>query len=121
MLPLMRQLHAERKLTPEQARFFVATKPPEELYDIVMDPWATHNLAASPEHAATLKNFRRKLDRWMKETDDMGGTPETKPTLAEIVARSRRTTYDKPLKQRGLPTQPTDQQMIDWWQSYYRN
>jgi uncharacterized sulfatase len=120
MLPLMRQLNAEHKLTPAQAAFFSDTKPPEELYDVLADPWEMQNLAPLLEHSATLKDLREKLDRWMKDTGDMGGTPETHPTLVEIIANTRRTTYDKPMKQRGLPPEPTDQQMIDWWQLYYR-
>jgi uncharacterized sulfatase len=120
MLPLMRQLHAEHKLTPGQALFFADTKPPEELYDVLCDPWETRNLATSPDHAATLQDLRAKLDRWMKDTGDMGGTPETHPTLAEIIAATRRTTYDKPMKQRELPERPSDPQMIDWWQTYYK-
>jgi hypothetical protein len=67
-----------------------------------------------------LQDLRAKLDRWMKDTGDMGGTPETHPTLAEIIAATRRTTYDKPMKQRELPERPSDPQMIDWWQSYYK-
>lgn len=120
MLPLMRQLNADHKLTPAQAAFFAAAKPPEELYDVIADPWETHNLAALPEHAATLKNFREKLNRWMKDTGDMGGTPETHPALAEIIQDTRGTIYDKAMKKRGLPAKPSDRQMIDWWQSYYR-
>lgn len=120
MLPLMRELHAEGKLTPAQAMFFADAKPAEELYDVVNDPWEMSNLATLPEHAATLQDLRAKLDGWMKDTGDMGGTVETHPTLAEIIAQTRRTTYDKPLKQRGLPGKPTDKQMIEWWQAHYR-
>jgi uncharacterized sulfatase len=120
MLPLMRQLHSENKLTPAQAAFFAPSKPAEELYDVVSDPWEMKNLAGDPQHAATLRQLGAKLDQWMRETHDMGGAPETNPTLAEIIATTRSTTYEKPLKQRGLPAHPTDRQMIDWWQSYYR-
>ena len=120
MLPLMRMLNAQHKLTPAQASFFAPTKPPEELYDVIKDPWETNNLASNPAHAATLKSLRSRLTAWMKETGDMGGTPETNPTLAEIVAGTRTTIYEKPLQQRGLPKNPTDEQMIRWWESYYK-
>jgi hypothetical protein len=56
----------------------------------------------------------------MKMTSDMGGTPETKPTLTEIITETRATTYEKPLKQRGLPDKPADTQMIEWWQGHYQ-
>jgi len=56
-----------------------------------------------------------ELERWIKDSGDMGGTPETKPTLAEIIAETRATTHAKPLKQRGLPAQ-----IIEWWEKEYR-
>jgi uncharacterized sulfatase len=120
MLPLMRQLHAEGKLTPAQAAFYTPAKPVEELYDVVNDPWEMHNLANDPAHAATLRDLRAKLERWRKDTGDMGGTPETNPPLAEIITKTRATTYAKPLQQRGLPAKPTDAQMIEWWEKHYR-
>jgi uncharacterized sulfatase len=86
----------------------------------VNDPWETRNLANDPAYAATLRDLRANLERWMKDTGDMGGTPETKPTVAEIISETRATTYAKPLKQRGLPAQPTDAQMIEWWEKEYR-
>ncbi|MFM9030088.1 MAG: sulfatase/phosphatase domain-containing protein [Opitutaceae bacterium] len=121
LLPLLRLLHAEGKLTPAQAAFLAPQRPPEELYDLDADPWETRNLAALPEHAATLRDLRGKLDAWMKETGDQGGTPETKPTVAEIVAYTRLKTYERPLQQRGLSKNPTDAEMVRWWEAYYRN
>ncbi len=121
MLPLLRLLHAEGKLTPAQAAFLAPRRPPEELYDLDADPWETRNLAALPEHAATLRDLRGKLDAWMRATGDQGGTPETKPTVAEIVTDTRLKTYERPLQQRGLSRNPTDAEMVRWWESYYRN
>lgn len=121
MLALMRQLNLKNKLTPVQAAFFADKKPTEELYDVIHDPWETNNLAASPEHQSLRQEMSDELDRWMTNSGDMGGTPETDPTLDEIIQASRRSTYEKPLKQRGLSIRPTDQQMIDWWKGYYRD
>jgi len=55
-----------------------ATDPraPEELYDLIEDPWEQHNLADSPEHAAILDDMRARLDRWMHETGDFLLTDE---------------------------------------------
>ena len=121
MLPLLRLLHAEGRLTPVQAAFLARTRPPEELYDLEADPWETRNLAGLPEHAATLRDLRGKLDEWMRATGDMGGTPETKPTVAEIIADTREKTYVRPLRQRGLSANPTDAEMVRWWEFHYRN
>jgi uncharacterized sulfatase len=73
---LMKELYAQRKLTPAQASFAAPTKPAEELYDIEADPEEIHNLAASPKHTKTLKKMRKTLEKWIKETDDKGQYPE---------------------------------------------
>ncbi len=42
----------------------------ERLYDLVFDPNEACNLAADPAHTDILADMRKRLDRWMKETDD---------------------------------------------------
>jgi len=76
MLNLMKELHAQGKLTAVQALFMAPRKPDEELYDIQNDPYEVSNLAASPGHQRTLKKMRAILDEWIKETSDMGQFPE---------------------------------------------
>jgi arylsulfatase A-like enzyme len=83
VLGLMKQLHAEGKLTPAQDQFMAPTRPPEELYDLAHDPDEIHNLAASPAHRDTLLRLRARLDQWMKETDDQGRFPESPEELAQ--------------------------------------
>ena len=90
MLNLMKELHAQGKLTPAQAMFMAPRKPDEELYDIKNDPYETNNLASSPEHQQTLKKMRAILDKWIKETSDMGRFPE-KPS--SITPRDRKRIY----------------------------
>ena len=80
----MRRLNAEGKLTGPQKLFFRPTKPVEELYDTVADPYEVVNLAESPEHQETLKRMRAALELWMKETNDLGLIPE-----AELNERAR--------------------------------
>ena len=87
MLNLMKELHAQGKLTPVQALFMAPRKPDEELYDIKNDPYEINNLAASPEHQQTLKEMRAILERWIEETGDMGQFPE-KPSA--ITPRERK-------------------------------
>ena len=64
---------------------------------------------------------RDKLEKALGGIRDMGGTPETKPTVAEIIADTREKTYVRPLRQRGLSANPTDAEMVRWWASHYRN
>lgn len=42
----------------------------EMLFDVALDPQERDNLAARPEHAATLADMRRRLADWMTRTDD---------------------------------------------------
>ncbi len=51
-------------------------RPEWELYDLQTDPWELTNLAAKPEHAATLAALRTKLDGWMKQQGDLGDQTE---------------------------------------------
>ena len=44
--------------------------PAEELYDLMLDPQESDNLAADPGHAALLAEFRARLDCWMRDTAD---------------------------------------------------
>ncbi len=82
IMKTMRQLYAEGKLTPEQARPFLPTRPIEELYDLQNDPYELNNLADSPEHQETLEQMRSRLVSWMDETKDLGQIPE--PEIVEL-------------------------------------
>ena len=73
---LLKQLHAEGKLTPEQAVLCAPSMPEEELYDLEKDPHQVRNLAKSPEHGDILKRLRAALERWIEETNDQGRIPE---------------------------------------------
>ena len=84
VMPLMRQLHAQGKLTPVQAALLAPRLPEEELYDIERDPEETRNLAAAadPEMRRVLETHRSALAGWINQTKDQGETLE----LPEIVA-----------------------------------
>ena len=81
ILQEMRRLHGEGKLAGPPALFFRQTKPTEELYDTEADPHEINSLAAAPEHQETLQRLRGVLEKWMKETGDLGLVPE--PELKE--------------------------------------
>ena len=42
----------------------------EMLFDLVLDPFEMHNLAAEPALAETLADLRGRLERWMRQTGD---------------------------------------------------
>ena len=58
-----------------QARFFRA-RPPEQLFDVVADPYETDNLAADPAYADTLLQLRRALGEIADRLPDLSFIPE---------------------------------------------
>lgn len=81
---LLKQLHAEGKLTPAQEFLCQSRMPDEELYDLQTDPDEIHNLAASTNaaHQVVLKKLRAVLDQWIVDVDDKGRVFETAAELA---------------------------------------
>jgi len=78
-IPTMRMLLEMREkdeLNEEQSFWFKETKPEEELYDWVEDPYQLNNLAGEAEHAETIKKLRSAMDEWLIDTEDLGGVPE---------------------------------------------
>ena len=56
---------------PVRSSFYV-TRPEEELYDIVNDPFDLKNLADDPKYAANKAELRTKLEAFMKQQNDKG-------------------------------------------------
>jgi arylsulfatase A-like enzyme len=78
----MRELYAGGNLKAETAVYFQPTRPVEELYDLVNDPWEMNNLAADPQHSELLAEMRAKLWQTSVQTGDLGYIPE--PLLEEL-------------------------------------
>ncbi|MEL7267445.1 MAG: sulfatase, partial [Planctomycetota bacterium] len=64
----MNILNLQGKLTPEQSRFFAATKPEIELFDLKSDPHEINNLAEDPKYATIKAELLDRLQTWRKET-----------------------------------------------------
>lgn len=97
MIPLMRELHAEGKLTPAQAYLLAPTRPVEELYDLEADPYEIHNLATDPAHWERLAHMRSLVETWIVETNDQGRIPESAEIHKFWDDRSIRV-YDEKIK-----------------------
>lgn len=82
----MRRLNKAKELLGPQALFFAPEKPPEELYDVPNDPHCIHNLAASPEHQATLKRMRTAVGVWMKEITVTSSISRVVPAIQRLMA-----------------------------------
>ncbi len=96
---LLKELHAEGKLTPAQAFLCAPAMPVEELYDLQADPDEVHNLAASSAHQAVLMRMRAVLADWIAATHDQGAQLEP----ADVAARGGTT---KPNSNPNAPAQP---------------
>jgi arylsulfatase A-like enzyme len=87
---LIKELAAQGKLTPVQAVLAAPHMPPEELYDVLEDPYEIHNLADSsePEHQAARQRLKAELEHWIEESNDQGRTPEP-PAVAAAKGATR--------------------------------
>jgi arylsulfatase A-like enzyme len=73
----LRKANKEGKLSAMQKKLlFAPTRPKEELYDLLHDPFELNNLAAAAAHKATLEDLRGRLDKWIVDTGDKGNAPE---------------------------------------------
>jgi arylsulfatase A-like enzyme len=92
VIPLMRELQAQGKLSGPPADLMALHGPGEELYDTAADPHEIHNLVDSnqPEHREALQRLRTALDVWMAETGDRGQWPEP----PEVVAPFEKEMHD---------------------------
>ena len=84
VLPLMRLLHAEGKLTGPPLDLMKRSGPSEELYDTQADPHEVTNLIDSlkPEHREAVGRLRAALNTWIVETNDQGAFPEPENVIA---------------------------------------
>ena len=57
---------------------FMKTKPFEEFYDLLNDPYEVNNIIDDPKHANRINNFRIALENWQKEINDQGFIAENK-------------------------------------------
>ena len=88
ILGVMRELHAQGRLTGAPAALMARRGPAEELFDTQADPDEIDNLVAStqPEHQAALARLRAALDTWIVETGDRGAVPEPAAVVAPFAA-----------------------------------
>jgi N-sulfoglucosamine sulfohydrolase len=100
---LLKQLHADGKLTPEQDVLCQPTMPAEELYDLQLDPYETKNLTSSAEHREVLDRLRTELQRWIEETHDEGKDLEPAELAASKGVTKRGTNPNAGYTPESLP------------------
>ena len=72
MMPAILKQRDEGKLNETQMKWFVQTKPKEELYDCQNDYFELNNLADKPEFQSKLKELRKVNENFTKKYGDMG-------------------------------------------------
>ena len=53
-----------------------STRPKEELFDVINDPYCQSNLVENPEYRADLNRLSNNLTRWMISQNDLGRETE---------------------------------------------
>ena len=81
---LMRELHAQGKLSGPPLDLMQRRGPCDELYDTQTDPHEIHDLIHStqPEHRVALARLRAALQTWITETGDRGAIAEAPEVIA---------------------------------------
>lgn len=69
-------LNEKGLLDANQARWFVQSKPEEELYDTQSDPWEFANLVGNADYAEKLDELRKALQDWITKYGDQGALDE---------------------------------------------
>lgn len=85
-IPTMQELlrlRDEGKLNNTQAQWFRESKPKEELFDCMADPYELNNLADDPKYKEKTEELRSEMDRWLKEIGDQPILPE-KELIAQL-------------------------------------
>ncbi len=74
------------------------TVPREQLYDLVLDPAEMENRADDPGAAAALAEMRRRLEEWMRETDDPLLDGRVAPPVGAEVNEQWQVSPDEPTR-----------------------
>ncbi|MFT6880476.1 MAG: N-sulfoglucosamine sulfohydrolase [Psychromonas sp.] len=72
MMKMLLKMRDEGTLSPEQSIWFKKTKPKEELYNWITDPYQLNNLAENPAYVQDLERLRTVMENWTIETKDLG-------------------------------------------------
>jgi len=72
----LRRLDSLGELVGPQKLFFNESKPEEELYDCLIDPYEVKNLAEDPEYKDILEKLRNEHLQWVKKYGDKGSISE---------------------------------------------
>ena len=72
------QMDSLHMLEGDAKYIFMKSKPLEEFYDLVNDPYEVNNIIDDPQHSEKINEFRMALKNWQEEINDQGFIPENK-------------------------------------------
>ncbi len=116
VLTLMEVLEEKGELNDIQIIFMSDTRPEEELYDIINDPFEIKNLAGNIQYTDTLTHYRMILEKWIKDADK-GNYPEDSAEIlyARELMNERFKSWMEGI---GLNQNTSDEEFLEYWHHY---
>ncbi|WP_228228383.1 sulfatase family protein [Leeuwenhoekiella parthenopeia] len=74
-------------LNEVQAKYWKPTKPKEELFDLINDPYEINNLAENAAYKNQLNTMRNHLQKWQDTYGDKGTEPQNPYSLLDMYKR----------------------------------
>lgn len=112
VLTVMKVMHDQDRWN---SLFMANTRPKEELYDLDADPHEMKNLADDPAYREKLIELRNAVDKWIRDTGDLGTTDESKTVNMAALMKEKRDYYERTMKRRGLDPNLSDRAYLRWW------
>ena len=78
-----RELYKAGKLNAVQRQFH-QRRPAEQLFDVKADPHEVNNLAGDPKYASVLKDLRQRMQKKLREVNDLSFYPESHMVRAAL-------------------------------------
>jgi uncharacterized sulfatase len=118
VLSQLQLLNENGELNDVQDQFMKDTRPGEELYELKTDPWEIHNLAGDKTYDNKLVQLREIMDSVLLAYDK-GTYPEDQKET-DFAKQMMKKRYKKLMKQRNLPENPTNKQIVDYWEKKFK-
>lgn len=116
VLTLMQVMHKNGDLDPVQETFMADSRPEEELYDLLKDPWEINNLALDKKYEKALADMRAIMDSVLQKFD-MGSYPESSEEI-EFAQDLMNNRFKKQMRKKGLSEQSSDEEILKYWEEY---
>lgn len=110
---LYRDLDQKGELSAPFSAFMATTKPDYELYHLKVDPYEIENLADNPAYQGELLRLKEQLERQLQAVETY--PQEESEALIQQAKSSSRKYYQEAMQRRNLGPDPTDAEILDYW------